>query len=47
MMTPSKQAVDSYLQLMNLEMNVGDREAGSIFDSAAKMLKTVLRSKGQ
>ena len=26
-------------------MNVGDREAGSIFDSAAKMLKTALEAK--
>ena len=32
-------------QLMNLGMNVGDREAGSIFDSAAKMLKTALEAK--
>ena len=39
------QAVDSYQQLMNLGMNVGDREAGSIFDSAAKMLKTALEAK--
>ena len=30
---------------MNLGMNVGDREAGSIFDSAAKMLKTALEAK--
>ena len=35
-----KQAMDSYQQLMNLGMNVGDREAGHIFDSASKMLKT-------
>jgi len=41
----AQQAVDSYQQLMNLGMNVGDREAGSIFDSAAKMLKTALEAK--
>jgi len=40
-----QQAIDSYQQLMNLGMNVGDREAGSIFDSAAKMLKTALEAK--
>jgi len=39
------QAVDSYQQLMNLGMNVSDRDAGSIFDSAAKMLKTALDAK--
>lgn len=41
----SQQAVDSYQQLMNLGMNVSDRDAGSIFDSAAKMLKTALDAK--
>ena len=41
----AQQAVDSYQQLMNLGMNVSDRDAGSIFDSAAKMLKTALDSK--
>ena len=41
----AQQAVDSYQQLMNLGMNVGDREAGSIFDSAAKMLKKALEAK--
>ena len=30
---------------MNLGMNVSDRDAGSIFDSAAKMLKTALDAK--
>ena len=40
-----KQAMDSYQQLMNLGMNVGDREAGHIFDSASKMLKTALEAK--
>ena len=39
------QAVDSYQQLMNLGMNVSDRDAGSIFDSASKMLKTALDAK--
>ena len=41
----AQQAVDSYEQLMNLGMNVSDRDAGSIFDSAAKMLKTALDAK--
>ena len=41
----AQQAVDSYQQLMNLGMNVSDRDAGSIFDSAAKMLKTALDAK--
>jgi len=41
----AQQAVDSYQQLMNLGMNVSDRDAGSIFDSAAKMLKTALEAK--
>ena len=41
----AQQATDSFQQLMNLGMNVGDREAGSIFDSAAKMLKTALEAK--
>jgi len=41
----ARQAVDSYQQLMNLGMNVSDRDAGSIFDSAAKMLKTALDAK--
>ena len=41
----AQQAVDSYQQLMTLGMTVGDREAGSIFDSAAKMLKTALEAK--
>ena len=41
----ARQATDSFQQLMNLGMNVGDREAGSIFDSAAKMLKTALEAK--
>jgi hypothetical protein len=40
-----QQAMDSYQQLMNLGMNVGDREAGHIFDSASKMLKTALEAK--
>ena len=40
-----QQAIDSYQQLMNLGMNVGDREAGSIFDSDDKMLKTALEAK--
>jgi hypothetical protein len=39
------QAVDSYQQLMNLGMNVSDRDAGGIFDSASKMLKTALDAK--
>jgi hypothetical protein len=43
--TIAQQATDSFQQLMNLGMNVGDREAGSIFDSAAKMLKTALEAK--
>jgi hypothetical protein len=41
----AQQAIDSYQQLMNLGMNVGDREAGSIFDSASKMLKTALEAR--
>ena len=41
----AQQAVDSYQQLMNLGMNVSDRDAGSIFDSAPKMLKTALDAK--
>lgn len=41
----AQQAVDSYQQLMNLGMNVGDREAGSIFDSASKMLTTALQAR--
>lgn len=41
----ARQAVDSYQQLMNLGMNVGDREAGSIFDSASKMLTTALQAR--
>ena len=40
-----RKAIDSYEQLMNLGMNVSDRDAGSIFDSAAKMLKTALDAK--
>jgi len=40
-----QQAIDSYQQLMSLGMNVSDRDAGSIFDSAAKMLKTALEAK--
>ena len=41
----AQQAIDSYQQLMNLGMNVGDREAGSIFDSASKMLTTALHAR--
>lgn len=41
----AQQAIDSYQQLMNLGMNVSDREAGSIFDSASKMLKTALEAR--
>ena len=41
----AQQAVDSYQQLMNLGMNVSDRDVRSIFDSAPKMLKTVLMPK--
>ena len=41
----AQQAIDSYQQLMNLGMNVGDREAGSIFDSASKMLTTALQAR--
>jgi nitrogen regulatory protein PII len=41
----AQQATDSFQQLMNLGMNVSDRDAGSIFDSASKMLNTALTAK--
>ena len=38
-------AIESYQNLMDLGLNVSDRDAGPIFDNAAKMLKTALEAK--
>lgn len=38
-------AINSYRDLMEMGLNVSDRDAGPIFDNAAKMLKTALEAK--